>query len=334
VFLYYKLTNFYQNHRRYVKSVDTSQLHGDAVSASDLNGGDCKPITSSPDGRPYYPCGLIANSVFNDSYSQPILLNAANGATQQTYNFTDKGITWSNEAKKYKKPGYASPSEVSPPPNWAEKYPQGYTEFPDLAADEHLQVWMRTAGLPTFRKLFFRNDQETMAKGIYRIEAYMSQSQSRFHLPIAGSLTLTCCIIHISLDYPVKQFSGTKSIVISTVSWIGGKNVSDSATTWSLVTLWLTGSDMLLCAELPRLRLRRRRGDLRPVRSRRDCATSRQASVRTFGLRYAFVQGLSSVFRLQREQATDIIVSSPCPTRRRLGDMSLLSWNQPTAGGR
>lgn len=25
------------------------------------------------------------------------------------------------------------------------------------------------------------------------------------------------------LDYPVKQFSGTKSIVISTVSWIGGK---------------------------------------------------------------------------------------------------------------
>lgn len=27
----------------------------------------------------------------------------------------------------------------------------------------------------------------------------------------------------IWLDYPVKQFSGTKSIVISTVSWIGGK---------------------------------------------------------------------------------------------------------------
>ena len=26
-----------------------------------------------------------------------------------------------------------------------------------------------------------------------------------------------------SPDYPVKQFSGTKSIVISTVSWIGGK---------------------------------------------------------------------------------------------------------------
>lgn len=27
----------------------------------------------------------------------------------------------------------------------------------------------------------------------------------------------------LCLDYPVKQFDGTKSIVISTVSWIGGK---------------------------------------------------------------------------------------------------------------
>jgi hypothetical protein len=26
------------------------------------------------------------------------------------------------------------------------------------------------------------------------------------------------------IDFPVKQFGGTKSIVISTVSWIGGKN--------------------------------------------------------------------------------------------------------------
>lgn len=33
VFLYYKLTNYYQNHRRYVQSMDTGQLHGDAVSA-------------------------------------------------------------------------------------------------------------------------------------------------------------------------------------------------------------------------------------------------------------------------------------------------------------
>ncbi|ORX37203.1 ligand-effect modulator 3 family [Kockovaella imperatae] len=200
VFLYYKLTNYYQNHRRYVQSVDTSQLRGSAQSASTLDGGDCKPITSQ-NGKPYYPCGLIANSVFNDTYPQVVLLNPSNGDSNQTYNFTDKGIVWSGTSKNYvSSPGYPSPTDALPPPNWAERYPNGYTDetgFPDLASDEHFQVWMRIAAFPTFRKLWARNDDEIMSSGRYRITIYM--------------------------NYPVKQFSGTKSVVISTVSWIGGK---------------------------------------------------------------------------------------------------------------
>lgn len=65
VLLYYKLTNFFQNHRRYVKSIDLNQLKGSYVSVSTLNSGDCKPITSTSDGKAVYPCGLIANSLFN-----------------------------------------------------------------------------------------------------------------------------------------------------------------------------------------------------------------------------------------------------------------------------
>ena len=66
VLLYYKLTNFFQNHRRYVKSIDTNQVKGDYVSVHSLNTGDCKPITSTDnDSKAIYPCGLIANSVFN-----------------------------------------------------------------------------------------------------------------------------------------------------------------------------------------------------------------------------------------------------------------------------
>jgi cell cycle control protein 50 len=64
VFLYYKLTKFYQNHRRYVKSLDTSQLTGHYRSASSLNSGNCKPL-AQVNGRAVYPCGLIANSLFN-----------------------------------------------------------------------------------------------------------------------------------------------------------------------------------------------------------------------------------------------------------------------------
>ena len=64
VLLYYKLTNFYQNHRRYVKSLNQNQLRGDFVSASDLKSGDCKPLGEIGD-KAVYPCGLIANSLFN-----------------------------------------------------------------------------------------------------------------------------------------------------------------------------------------------------------------------------------------------------------------------------
>jgi len=64
--LYYRLTNFYQNHRRYVKSVDEGQLKGQNKSASQLESdGGCTPLTTAPNGKPYYPCGLIANSMFN-----------------------------------------------------------------------------------------------------------------------------------------------------------------------------------------------------------------------------------------------------------------------------
>lgn len=68
VFLYYKLTNFYQNHRRYVKSYEPNQLKGKYVSPSDLDNGDCKPL-GQINGKAVYPCGLIANSMFNGNYN-------------------------------------------------------------------------------------------------------------------------------------------------------------------------------------------------------------------------------------------------------------------------
>jgi hypothetical protein len=69
VMLYYRLTNFFQNHRRYVKSVDEQQLQGQNKSAAQLESdGGCSPLTTAPNGKPYYPCGLIANSLFNGTY--------------------------------------------------------------------------------------------------------------------------------------------------------------------------------------------------------------------------------------------------------------------------
>ncbi|KAJ2682970.1 alkylphosphocholine resistance protein lem3 [Coemansia spiralis] len=202
VFLYYRLTNFYQNHRRYTKSFDVDQLKGKTRSASDLNNGDCSPLDSHSENggpkKPYYPCGLIANSIFNDTIRQPVLTNPSGNQNTVTYKMSETGIAWTADKKRVNPTGY-KPSDVFPPPNWREKYPNGYPDpIPDLGKDEHFLVWMRTAGLPTFRKLYMKNTQDTMASGFYQID--------------------------IVMNYDTRSFGGTKSIVISTTSFIGGRN--------------------------------------------------------------------------------------------------------------
>ena len=178
VFFYYRLTNFYQNHRRYVKSLDTNQLKGKAVSRNVIKDGSCDPLqTDDASGKPYYPCGLIANSLFNDTFTSPEGLNLKDvPGGHRVYNMTHRGIAWDSDKALYGQTKYQI-DEIAVPRNWAERYPNGYTEQnppPNLDQDEDFQVWMRTAGLPTFSKLAMRNDDDVMACGTYRIDVQMS----------------------------------------------------------------------------------------------------------------------------------------------------------------
>lgn len=172
VLFYYRLTNFYQNHRRYVKSLDSDQLKGTAVSNKSL--GACSPLDTN-DTKPYYPCGLIANSLFNDSFSNPLQLNLHNDANAEnrTYNMTQNGIAWGSDSALYNPTQYKNLSDIAVPRNWVLQYPNGYTENnppPNLKEREDIQVWMRTAGLPNFSKLAKRNDNETMQCSSYRVD--------------------------------------------------------------------------------------------------------------------------------------------------------------------
>ncbi|RHZ43344.1 uncharacterized protein CDV56_100567 [Aspergillus thermomutatus] len=195
VFLYYRLTNFYQNHRRYVKSLDIDQLKGKAVDNKTIDGGSCDPLKLDSTGKAYYPCGLIANSQFNDTIHSPELLSDLNPTV---YFMTNKGIAWDSDKELIKTTQY-KPWEVVPPPNWHDRYPNGYIDgIPDLHEDEDFMVWMRTAALPAFSKLSRRNDTVSMKAGSYRLD--------------------------IEDRFPVTEYGGTKSILISTRTVIGGQN--------------------------------------------------------------------------------------------------------------
>eukprot|EP00019_Armaparvus_languidus_P009349 CAMPEP_0168594372 /NCGR_PEP_ID=MMETSP0420-20121227/8863_1 /TAXON_ID=498008 /ORGANISM="Pessonella sp." /LENGTH=137 /DNA_ID=CAMNT_0008630687 /DNA_START=452 /DNA_END=862 /DNA_ORIENTATION=+ len=63
--------------------------------------------------------------------------------------------------------------------------------------DEHFIVWMRTAALPDFRKLYGIINKD-VPKGSYQVT--------------------------VLNNFNVTGFDGTKSIVLATTSWLGGKN--------------------------------------------------------------------------------------------------------------
>lgn len=90
------LTNFYQNHRRYVKSRDDDQLLGDF---REDPSSDCIPFAYSDDkNKQIVPCGAIANSLFSDTLE---LFSLAHGKVP----VERTGIAWPSDRQiKFRNP--------------------------------------------------------------------------------------------------------------------------------------------------------------------------------------------------------------------------------------
>jgi len=203
VMVYYQLDNYYQNHRRYIRSKSQSQLSGSVyynVTEPAINktnwetfATECDPITTVKDlgiyktldgtiltpDMPANPCGLIARSVFNDTYK--LQYRGSDGVTLNTNVFINEtDIAWP-EDKLYR---FIKP--------------ENYTSIQWLDInDEHFMVWMRPAAIPNFRKLWGRINTKVLK----------------------GNYTLV-----FNNTYPVKSFKGAKTFVLSTCNVFGGKN--------------------------------------------------------------------------------------------------------------
>jgi len=175
-----------------VRSFDQQQLEGNARDNSSLSSSDCDPLQiEESTGKAYYPCGLIANSLFNDTFLPPVFLNTGgSSASNTTYNMTDRGIAWSSDKDLYGDTDYEY-GAVVPPQNWQRRMPayNSTFPFPNLKEFEAFQVWMRTAGLPTFTKLALRNDDEAMEIGRYEMVIYDGKFQQSTLDPTTRSRT-------------------------------------------------------------------------------------------------------------------------------------------------
>ncbi|KAL0917183.1 hypothetical protein M5K25_012230 [Dendrobium thyrsiflorum] len=184
IYVYYQLDNFYQNHRRYVKSRNDQQLR-DASKANETSG--CDPEKTTADGMPIVPCGLIAWSLFNDTYS----FTRGNGEAMIV---NKKDISWKSDRdhkfgsdvypKNFQNGALIGGGKLDP------KIP--------LSKQEDLIIWMRTAALPTFRKLYGRIDVDLKKNDIITVA--------------------------LENNYNTYSFGGKKKLLLSTTTWLGGRN--------------------------------------------------------------------------------------------------------------
>ncbi|OVA09467.1 Protein of unknown function DUF284 [Macleaya cordata] len=182
IYIYYQLDNYYQNHRRYVKSrSDPQLLYG--LKYKDIS--SCKPEESN-NNQPIVPCGLIAWSLFNDTYT------FVHRTMELKVN--RKNIAWkSDRDHKFGKDVY--------PFNFQNGTLIGGGKLNPtvpLSDQEDLIVWMRTAALPSFRKLYGRIEEDLEAEDLI--------------------------VVHLVNNYNTYTFGGKKKLVLSTSSWLGGKN--------------------------------------------------------------------------------------------------------------
>ncbi|TID30584.1 hypothetical protein CANINC_000829 [Pichia inconspicua] len=200
IYLFYKLTKFHANHRQYVKSFSEDQLNGKRASVStikDTVGQNCGPLSIDENGKIIYPCGLIANSLFNDTYDSSLI--SVNNTINEDYSMSQNGISWSTNSNRFKMTSY-NYTDIVPPPNWIKKFPNGYNEtnIPDISKWEEFQNWMSPAVLSDFANLIMRNDNDILKSGIYQV--------------------------NIGFHFPTTEYNGGKMIYLSTSSKIGGKN--------------------------------------------------------------------------------------------------------------
>ncbi|XP_028632574.1 cell cycle control protein 50A isoform X2 [Grammomys surdaster] len=208
VLMYYGLSNFYQNHRRYVKSRDDSQLNGDPSALLNPSK-ECEPYRRNED-KPIAPYGAIANSMFNDTLELFLVANETD-PKPIPIPLKKKGIAWwpDKNVKFRNPPGRDTLQEkfkdTTKPVNWHKPV---YELDPDDESNngfinEDFILWMRTAAFPTFRKLYrlieWRDDlHPTLPAGQY--------------------------YLNITYNYPVHSFDGRKRMILSTSSWMGRKN--------------------------------------------------------------------------------------------------------------
>lgn len=189
IYVYYELMGYYQNYRRYVRSLDSKQLGGKNSTSSACSPqqfqGPAGQQSGLPNGGRINPCGLIAYSNFNDSFT-------ATTAAGKSVPIDDSDIAWTYDRN------HLYGSQLSQNYNDIPRLRGGNTTTVPLKDDQHFMVWMRPAAAANVRKLY----------GVINEKLVAGETVS----------------IAVNNRYNTYDFNGGKYLIFSENAWIGGKN--------------------------------------------------------------------------------------------------------------
>lgn len=191
IYVYYHLTRFHQNYRKWVADIDPLQLTGQNLEKIKI----CKQFSTSidigVDGKILVPCGLRGWSYFNDVFE---LMNVD---TNVAYSISEDGIAIPTNKNFYQKKELTDKITRQTKDlkvNGNMRY--GLT-MPDLSSERFLN-WLDPAASANFYKLYGKIN-EKIAKG-------------------------TNLEIRVTSIFNVKAYGGTKEFMLSTASQLGGKH--------------------------------------------------------------------------------------------------------------
>ena len=118
---------------------------------------------------PAIPCGLIARSIFNDTYK--LFKRGEDGQDDVQIPINEKGIAWGTDVSMNYKNIETMPGDGREI-DWREY------QWYDMT-DEHFIVWMRVASSANFNKLWGRVEQD-LEPGQYYIEVQNNFDTSEF----------------------------------------------------------------------------------------------------------------------------------------------------------
>lgn len=209
VFFYYGLRNFHQNLRRYMDSRDDTQMVG-RLRNLESPSSYCEPFRVDQNGNPIAPCGAVANSMFNDSFSLKYIDSSGHSVPvvllrQGITWYTDKNVKFRNPKRENLTLAQVFNGTVRPL-YWQQPVYKLDADDPNNNGfiNDDFIVWMREAAFPNFKKLF----------------GFLDRSND----PFKGGLPAGNYTIDISYNFPVQPFQGKKEVVLTTLTWFGGQN--------------------------------------------------------------------------------------------------------------